>query len=101
MQNILYHHLQCMKFSAKTVMKTATFQDLATGYNQGTMVEFPLAGFVDHSSVYAKHTAANVATYIFLSSAILIFGYTLWTLKKFMNKSRVLPTLRAALLGQR
>jgi len=71
---------QCMKFSAKTVMKTATFRDLSLGRTQATLVEYPLSGFYDKSDVYRKDTMGNIATYLFLSTMSLALFYSLWSL---------------------
>lgn len=90
-----------MKFSAKTVMKTATFRDLSVASNRGTLAEYPLSGFIDHSWKYQRHTAGNVLTYLFLVSAIAIFCYSLLTLSNIVKGARVVPTLRAALLDLR
>jgi hypothetical protein len=41
---------QCMKFMAKTTMKTATFRDLSLAYAQGTLVDnAPLQGYRSHT----------------------------------------------------
>lgn len=62
---------QCMKFSAKTVMKTATFRDLSLGRTQATLVEYPLSGFFDNTDHYQKNTMENIRTYFFLSVALI------------------------------
>jgi len=73
---------QCMKFSAKTVMKTATFRDLSLGRTQATLVEYPLSGFYDkaHRTSYTKDTMGNIATYLFLSTMSLCLLYAVWNL---------------------
>ena len=38
-----------MKFSAKTVMKTATFRDVSLARAQGTLVKDPLSGYRENS----------------------------------------------------
>eukprot|EP00535_Pseudo-nitzschia_heimii_P009854 CAMPEP_0197173388 /NCGR_PEP_ID=MMETSP1423-20130617/344_1 /TAXON_ID=476441 /ORGANISM="Pseudo-nitzschia heimii, Strain UNC1101" /LENGTH=498 /DNA_ID=CAMNT_0042622203 /DNA_START=192 /DNA_END=1688 /DNA_ORIENTATION=- len=71
---------QCMKFSAKTVMKTATFRDLSLGRIQQTLVEYPLSGFFDEDDHYRQHTMDNIATYFCLSAAIFATVYSLYNL---------------------
>jgi len=71
---------QCMKFSAKTVMKTATFRDLSLGRTQQTLVEYPLSGFLDESDHYHRHTMDNIATYFYLCAAVLATIYSLYNL---------------------
>lgn len=89
---------QCMKFSAKTVMKTATFRDLSTGSNQGTLAEYPLSGFIDQGAKYQRHTLGNLVTYFFLASAVSLFCYSLWTLIKTTKGMGGMTSLRSALL---
>jgi len=100
---LLFHltTTQCMKFSAKTVMKTATFQDLTEAHNQGTLAKFPLAGYINQSAKYRKHSMGNAFTYTFLSASIVLFCFSVYKLKTVVSGSRVMPTLRAHLLDQR
>merc|ERR1719464_580193 len=60
---------QCMKFSAKTAMRTATFRDLSLGRHQATLVEYPLSGYFDESDHYRRDTWGTIGTYFFLSLA--------------------------------
>jgi hypothetical protein len=57
-----------MKFSAKTVMKTATFRDLSLARHQGTLAENPLSGYFDVSHTY-DHSKENFTTYFLLITA--------------------------------
>lgn len=70
---------QCMKFSAKTVMKTATFRDLSLGRTQATLVEYPLSGFLDAADHYRRHWMDNFVTYFSLSAAVIVLFYSLYT----------------------
>ncbi|VEU40007.1 unnamed protein product [Pseudo-nitzschia multistriata] len=71
---------QCMKFSAKTVMKTATFRDLSLARTQTTLVEYPLSGFLDASDRYHMNILGNFATYFCLCAVVLAFYYSLYNL---------------------
>ena len=71
---------QCMKFSAKTVMKTATFRDLSLGRTQATLVEYPLSGFFDEADHYRLDTMGNIATYFCLSAVTFALFYSLYNL---------------------
>lgn len=71
---------QCMKFSAKTVMKTATFRDLSLGRTQQTLVEYPLSGFFEESDHYRLHTKSNITTYFCLCAAVFATLYSLYNL---------------------
>lgn len=71
---------QCMKFSAKTVMKTATFRDLSLGRTQATLVEYPLTGFFEETDHYRLNTMGNIGTYFCLSAAVMGFFYSLFNL---------------------
>ena len=77
-----------MKFSAKTVMKTATFRDLSLGRNQGSLVEYPLSGYFDASQQYRRQTMGNVATYFFLVAAAAALVLSLWNLYKVSKQAR-------------
>ena len=65
-----------MKFSAKTVMKTATFRDMSLGRAQGSLVKSPLAGYLHTSGLYRQKMMGNVWTYFFfaLTSGALIYA---------------------------
>lgn len=79
---------QCMKFSAKTVMKTATFRDLSLGRNQGVLAKYPLSGYFDGSQQYIHETKGNVGTYIFLVSASCALCFSVWNLYKVAKEAR-------------
>ena len=68
---------QCMKFSAKTTMQTATFRDLSLGRTQATLVEYPLSGFFEETDHYRLNTRSNIKTYFCLSAAVMGFLYSL------------------------
>jgi len=73
---------QCMKFMAKTVMKTATFRDMALANAQGTLTDTPLAAY-RHAARYRALSAVSV--YI----GFLMAGCCLWTgTKKFVKVRR-------------
>lgn len=71
---------QCMKFSAKTVMKTATFRDLSLGRTQQTLVEYPLSGFFAEADHYRLHTMDNIVTYFSFCAAVFAMIYSLYNL---------------------
>jgi len=79
---------QCMKFSAKTVMKTATFRDLSLGRTQATLVEYPLTGFLDEADHYHRDTLGNVARYFFLSTMTMALFYSLYHLYTVSKAAR-------------
>lgn len=60
-----------MKFSAKTVLRAATFRDMAVANLQGTVSKNPLAGYVDTSVDFESKTRQNALTYTFLVSMSL------------------------------
>lgn len=68
---------QCMKFSAKTVMKTATFRDLSLARTQATLAQYPLSGFFEEDDHYHRHTMASLGTYFFLIAVVVAFVYSL------------------------
>ena len=76
-----------MKFSAKTVMKTATFRDLSLGRNQGSLVQYPLSGYFDASKQYQSEKWGNVRTYFFLVSASCVLLLSLWNLVRVARRS--------------
>ena len=77
-----------MKFSAKTVMKTATFRDLSLGRYQGSLAENPLSGYVDSSTEYQQQSMGNVSTYFFLVGASAALCLSLWNLYRVVKQSR-------------
>lgn len=79
---------QCMKFSAKTVMKTATFRDLSLGRNQATLVEYPLSGFLDEADHYRRDIAGNIGTYFCLSAVSLAMVFSLVNLYRVSKVTR-------------
>jgi len=79
---------QCMKFSAKTRMQTATFRDLSLGKHQGTLAEYPLSGYVDARKEYHSKTRGYVVTYSFLFLSSCAFCFSLWNLYKVAKNSR-------------
>jgi hypothetical protein len=88
-----------MKFSAKTVMKTATFRDLSLGGIQGSLAEYPLAGFIDQNKKYRNQTLTNFATWFFFLAVMGGLCYASWNLYKVSRETKVMPTLRSSLLG--
>ena len=88
-----------MKFSAKTVMKTATFRDLSLGGIQGSLAEYPLAGFIDQNKKYRNQTLTNFATWFFFLAVMGGLCYASWNLYKVSRDTKVMPTLRSSLLG--
>ena len=80
-----------MKFSAKTVMRSATFRDMALANLQGTLTANPLAGYVDTSTDFESKTKTNALTYTFLvSMSLLMLGslYYLFTVIQEARRSR-------------
>lgn len=79
---------QCMKFMAKTTMNTATFRDLSLARSQGTLVDQPLAGFMDakaRSTHYMMESAGTLVNYLFfvLSIGVLFYGITnFWRVRR-------------------
>jgi len=71
---------QCMKFSAKTVMKTATLRDLSLGRTQATLVEYPLSGFFEDTDHYRRDTMGNIGTYLFFCAAVCAMLFSLFNL---------------------
>ena len=71
---------QCMKFSAKTYMQTATFRDLSLGRNQGTLADSPLSGYFLSTDHYKKNTFGNVKTYGFLAFTTFALVYSFYNL---------------------
>jgi len=77
---------QCMKFSAKTVMKTATFRDLSLGNTQGSLVEFPLSGYINASEEYQSHKKETFFMYFSLVAVSSAFLFSLFKLYKALKE---------------
>lgn len=91
---------QCMKFSAKTVMHTATFRDLSLGRTQGTLVDTPLAGYLSVKQAYYRKVFGTFVTYVFFLFSIVALCLScafLWRVKKDTN-SDIAQTIRESLL---
>ncbi|KAL7534200.1 hypothetical protein ACHAWF_004752 [Thalassiosira exigua] len=91
---------QCMKFSAKTVMKTATFRDIAEGNRQGSLAETPLSGYIDGSQEYKQNKMGTFGTYFFLTLMSSLFVYSLFGLFMVVKrrKTKASQVSRDALL---
>lgn len=79
---------QCMKFSAKTVMKVASFRDISIANLQGTLSKNALSGFVDTSFEFHNKTKTNALTYTFLISMSLLCIGSLVYLVKVVQEAR-------------
>jgi len=79
---------QCMKFSAKTVMTTASFRDLSTANLQGTLTSHSLSGFVDQRYEFHSKTKTNALTYTFLISMSLFCIGSLYYLVQVIREAR-------------
>jgi hypothetical protein len=56
---------QCMKFMAKTTMKTATFRDLSLAYAQGTLVESaPLQGYRRYQNHWLENWYSSLLAFL-------------------------------------
>jgi len=95
---------QCMKFMAKTTMNTATFRDLSLARSQGTLVDSPLAGFMDsraRSTQYMLESAGTVMNYLFLgvSVAVLFYGITnFWRVRRKVKLAPKAPKVNEPLV---
>jgi len=92
---------QCMKFSAKTVMRTASFRDLAIANLQGTLTSHSLSGYVDQTYEFHSHTKTNALTYTFLISMCMLCVASLVYLVKIIqeaSRSRNAPALTETLV---
>lgn len=87
-----------MKFSAKTIMKTATFRDIYQASNSGVLADSPLSGFIDSSKRYHRHFFDNVATWAFLIVVSFALIISLWNLYKVSKRTMLMPKLRETLL---
>ena len=97
----LFHYSQCMKFSAKTVMRTASFRDLAIANLQGTLTSHSLSGYVDQTYEFHSHTKTNALTYTFLISMCMLCVASLVYLVKIIqeaSRSRNAPALTETLV---
>lgn len=70
---------QCMKFMAKTVMKTATFRDMSLANAQGTLTDTPLAAY-RHSARHRALLAVSVYLGFLFAGCCLCTG-----VRKFMR----------------
>jgi len=83
---------QCMKFSAKTVMKTATIRDLSLANSQGSLVEFPLSGYINAQKEYVSHKKDTFYMYFYLAAASCLFVFSLFKLYKAVREPVQEPT---------
>ncbi|KAL7554809.1 hypothetical protein ACHAWF_018358 [Thalassiosira exigua] len=90
---------QCMKFSAKTVMKTATFKDIALGDSQGSLAESPLSGYIDGSHEYKQNKMGTFLAYFFLTLMSFLFIYSLVGLFMAVKRMKASQASRDALLA--
>ena len=79
---------QCMKFMAKTTMKTATFRDLALASAQGTLVDTPMSGYFN---VKNKARIGAAGTYFFLALSICFFIYGILKFHKIRKEKNFAP----------
>eukprot|EP00574_Skeletonema_japonicum_P003002 CAMPEP_0201719796 /NCGR_PEP_ID=MMETSP0593-20130828/4918_1 /ASSEMBLY_ACC=CAM_ASM_000672 /TAXON_ID=267983 /ORGANISM="Skeletonema japonicum, Strain CCMP2506" /LENGTH=598 /DNA_ID=CAMNT_0048210315 /DNA_START=217 /DNA_END=2013 /DNA_ORIENTATION=- len=92
---------QCMKFSAKTVMRTASFRDLSMANLQGTLTAASLSGYVDQTFEFHSKTKTNALTYTFLVSMSLLCLGSLYYLVQIIgeaSRSRAAPALTQTLV---
>merc|ERR1719217_227453 len=82
---------QCMKFSAKTVMKTATFRDLSLANSQGTLAEYPLSGYINAQEEYVSHRKEAFFMYFYLAVASCLCMFSLYKLYEAVRKPVPLP----------
>ena len=71
-----------MKFSAKTTMETATFRDIMLARIQNSLVERPLAGYLQTKGNYRGERFANALTTLFFLAASFLLIFALITLVK-------------------
>ena len=79
---------QCMKFSAKTYMQTATFRDLSLGRSQSTLVDSPLSGYFLSTDHYQKNTLGNFKTYGFLTFTVVALIYSVYNLSAVFKTTK-------------
>jgi hypothetical protein len=66
-----------MKFSAKTVMQTATFRDMSLARAQDALASKPLSGFMNLDYHYRREFLSNVFTYLLLVCSTFCLCYSL------------------------
>ena len=77
-----------MKFSAKTVMKTATFRDISLARAQGTLVVDPLAGYREDSrGPYRQTMLGNYLSYFFFIGTTIAMIASLYLLYMVARQS--------------
>eukprot|EP00934_Nitzschia_sp_Nitz4_P005262 Nitzschia sp. Nitz4//scaffold103_size77763//34328//36057//NITZ4_005443-RA/size77763-snap-gene-0.56-mRNA-1//-1//CDS//3329532322//5252//frame0 len=70
---------QCMKFSAKTVMQTATFRDMSLSRVQGSLADAPLAGYLNSGGEYVHDIMGAFFSYLLFAAALTCCCYnTYW-----------------------
>lgn len=74
--------MKCMKFSAKTVMQTATFRDMSLARAQNSLASKPLSGFMNLDHYYRNEFFGNVFTYLLLGFSLFCLCYSLVFLYK-------------------
>jgi hypothetical protein len=79
---------QCMKFMAKTTMKSATFRDLAVANAQGTLVDSPMSGY----RVQRKHRQTFFGTYFFFAVSTLFFIASAFRFRRVRKEALLAPT---------
>lgn len=84
----LFSDVQCMKFSAKTTMETATFRDIMLAKVQNTLVEKPLAGYLKTKGNYRGEQGANAWTTIFFTLAVSFFVFSIVILGKVYYEAK-------------
>lgn len=90
-----------MKFSAKTVMKTATFRDLSLGRHQGVLGENPLSGYLDSRERYSTHTMGNLAVYAAFTGVVVALALSLLNLYRVATRPEMdIDTSREALIEE-
>jgi hypothetical protein len=77
-----------MKFSAKTVMKTATFRDLSLAKHQGTLVKDPLAGYYDDRHLYRHRGWQHTGNYFFLFLSCGALAFSVWNFYKVHTQAK-------------
>eukprot|EP00980_Cylindrotheca_fusiformis_P002050 scaffold451_cov121-Cylindrotheca_fusiformis.AAC.6 len=85
---------QCMKFMAKTTMNTATFRDLSLARSQGTLVDSPLAGFLDsraRNNHYMMESVGTALNYLFLVLALGVLFYGMINFWRVRRKVKLQP----------
>jgi len=78
-----------MKFSAKTVMQTATFRDMSLARAQNSLAAKPLSGFLNFDFRYRRQFFANVFTYLLLIFSTWCLCYSCVFLYRAKQEHRV------------